>query len=148
MTVEDAEHNSPKIAAIRPKPQAYSQLEEQLDQAEKASTVPLRMLAIARALTIIFKWNQDNGGTPLTWDLEQNQPYKQWIIQRLLEAAAFSLNDFTKATGVKLDRERATVETTLKKVEQPYPTQSQVWEAALLPQSITGRKGTQLRGGG
>ena len=64
MTVEDAEHNSPKIAAIRPKPQAYSQLEEQLDQAEKASTVPLRMLAIARVLTVIFKWNQDNGGTP------------------------------------------------------------------------------------
>src|SRR5438128_1742708 len=112
MAVDETEYNTSKMAAIRPKPQAYSQLEEQLDQAEKAATVPLRMLAIARALTIIFKWNQDNGGTPLTWDLEQNQPYKQWIVQRLLEAAAFSLNDFTQATGVKLDREQATVETT------------------------------------
>ncbi len=151
MSTNPIEENVTEVAPSLsgPKPQAYLQLEEQLTQAEKAPAVPLRMLAVAKAMAIAFKWNEENGGLPQSWNLETNREYKEWAVDRLLEATARAITEFTEASGTEAYGAVVTEDIT-ENAEgiETAKTIRQVWEAALTPQAVIGRKGTKLRGGG
>lgn len=137
MTINQTEKLAPTPAD---QPDIRVQIEEQLTLADQAPNVALRMLAVAKGMALAFKWNQDKGGTPHTWDMERDLAYKQQVLLRLLEACARNLQDFAQASDVPLEAGSG---------PQGQPRR-EVWLSALTEQAITNRKGKgkRLRGGG
>lgn len=136
----------------------YNQLEELLQQADAAQNAPYRMLAIAKAMAVIYKWNVEQGGQPQTWDKENNDEYRFNVMQRLVESASRNLAEFAKTIEAETD---------IKTLSQPWPelgifaeleadnaagkngkvSVKGVLEVAQTSQNIKGRKG-KLRAGG
>jgi hypothetical protein len=131
------------------------QLEELVKQAETAQNAPYKMLAIAKAMALIYKWNGDQGGTPQTWDKEPDGELRRSIMNRLIDAAARSMAEFS----VTVDAEPE-----VKTLSQPWQdiplpgddgslkpeslSPGTVLAAAGASQKVKGRKGSLLRAGG
>jgi hypothetical protein len=114
--------------------EVYAQLEEQLNLAEQAPTVPFRMLAVAKAMALVFRWNQEQGGTPQTWDAEHDEEFRRKVLEQLLMATARNMTDFAAAVSVPNG--------------EAAKSDQEVWQVALKTQPVKGRKGRPLRGGG
>lgn len=137
----------------------YDQLEELLQQSDTAQNAPYRMLAIAKAMAVIYKWNVEKGGHPQSWDKEENAEYRFNVMQRMLESASRNLAEFARTIGAETDVKTlsqpwlelglfAELGEESETSEEAQLTPAKVLEMANASQSIKGRKGSKLRAGG